>query len=514
MSEENVQLMTRLRKRKHVSYCTSFNSDDSIDSPNYNKNKSSKEVKVNILNQENELSEYEQIRQKNIEERRRLLVELNIEDIKKEFNSIVPQKKKASPKRSKTPPPPRPKSLRLQKKNPEGEPVLEYQNNNESTVDPGIKRKPAGSFPMTSEAGNELDGKEVKVFIDNLKLDNMCTSEPITKFSVELEEFRGSLEKLTLSSENVAKVVPHRVYSMAVHPSNDLLLAAGDKWGNVGLWNVNGKEGKDIMLFNPHIGPVSCINFCSYNPERIYSTSHDGTVVCGDMKKGIFDDVYASDENMPKNHTTWHCQTAANCLMVAHGNGNVALVDNRCKTLQGWFYCHTRSVRTVQLHPLQSEYFITSSAVCEAKIWDSRYMLNKKQSYPICSFTHAKGLTSAFFSPSGKHVLTTCNDDKLRIYDVTEMNGTHKLLAEKVHNTHTGQWLTTFKATWHPQRDDVFIVGSMDRPRCIPIFNSKCQLIHKFTDEDLSSVCSVCVFHPKQQIIFGGNSSGRVHVFM
>jgi hypothetical protein len=33
------------------------------------------------------------------------------------------------------------------------------------------------------------------------------------------------------------------------------------------------------------------------------------------------------------------------------------------------------------------------------------------------------------------------------------------------HNTHTGQWLTTFKATWHPQRDDVFVVGSMEQPR-------------------------------------------------
>jgi hypothetical protein len=33
------------------------------------------------------------------------------------------------------------------------------------------------------------------------------------------------------------------------------------------------------------------------------------------------------------------------------------------------------------------------------------------------------------------------------------------------HNTHTGQWLTTFKAVWHPQRDGVFVVGSMEQPR-------------------------------------------------
>lgn len=34
------------------------------------------------------------------------------------------------------------------------------------------------------------------------------------------------------------------------------------------------------------------------------------------------------------------------------------------------------------------------------------------------------------------------------------------------HNNFTGRWLTPFKAVWHPQRDDVFIVGSMEqRPR-------------------------------------------------
>jgi WD40 repeat protein len=44
---------------------------------------------------------------------------------------------------------------------------------------------------------------------------------------------------------------------------------------------------------------------------------------------------------------------------------------------------------------------------------------------------HPKGLSSAFFSPAGKYVVTTCNDDCLRVYDVTNMlttrpNGTFK----------------------------------------------------------------------------------------
>lgn len=33
------------------------------------------------------------------------------------------------------------------------------------------------------------------------------------------------------------------------------------------------------------------------------------------------------------------------------------------------------------------------------------------------------------------------------------------------HNNFTGQWLTPLKAVWHPQREDVFVVGSLLKPR-------------------------------------------------
>ncbi len=40
-------------------------------------------------------------------------------------------------------------------------------------------------------------------------------------------------------------------------------------------------------------------------------------------------------------------------------------------------------------------------------------------------------------------------------------------------------------------------------------------MVRKFRDEDfLGSVCSLNAFHPTQSILVGGNSSGRVHVFM
>lgn len=44
---------------------------------------------------------------------------------------------------------------------------------------------------------------------------------------------------MVLQEDAVAKVVPTRIYSVAVHPSeSSTLVAAGDKQGHVGLWNV------------------------------------------------------------------------------------------------------------------------------------------------------------------------------------------------------------------------------------------------------------------------------------
>lgn len=44
---------------------------------------------------------------------------------------------------------------------------------------------------------------------------------------------------MSIGEDRVAKVVPNRIFSMAIHPSEDMVLAvAGGKWGKLGFWNV------------------------------------------------------------------------------------------------------------------------------------------------------------------------------------------------------------------------------------------------------------------------------------
>ena len=68
----------------------------------------------------------------------------------------------------------------------------------------------------------------------------------------------ANLEKLKITDETIAKVMPFRIFSLAIHPTESkLLVAAGDKWGSIGFWDVLDRksENKGIQL-------IKVIAFC------------------------------------------------------------------------------------------------------------------------------------------------------------------------------------------------------------------------------------------------------------
>lgn len=61
----------------------------------------------------------------------------------------------------------------------------------------------------------------------------------ITHIVMIFSRYQNSLNSMVLSEDNVRKVVQNRVCSVAIHPSESLVfVAAGDKYGQIGLWNV------------------------------------------------------------------------------------------------------------------------------------------------------------------------------------------------------------------------------------------------------------------------------------
>lgn len=173
----------------------------------------------------------------------------------------------------------------------------------------------------------------------------------------------------------------------------------------------------------------------------------------------------------------------------------------------------------VSVHPLKKEYFLAPSSKGDCAIFDTRMATSSKLMKPLINlYGHTKSLSSAKFSPlTGSKVVTVAYDNKIRLFNTSEeFKQDLKPYKSISHNNQTGRWLTTFKAEWHPQNEDIFFVGSMNQPRQMDVVTNKGNLsdLYALKGEDLASVCSIVKCHPSKDIIVGGNSSGRVHVFM
>ena len=104
------------------------------------------------------------------------------------------------------------------------------------------------------------------------------------------------------------------------------------------------------------------------------------------------------------------------------------------------------SAKTVSVHPLRKEWFVCGSSYGKCCLFDIRGKMGNRKGelQPLASFEgHTRSVYSAFLSPvTGQKLVTVCNDDRIRIFDVGESKRPPKVIK---HNNHTGRWLTTFK---------------------------------------------------------------------
>ena len=139
---------------------------------------------------------------------------------------------------------------------------------------------------------------------------------------------------------------------------------------------------------------------------------------------------------------------------------------------------------------------------------------------------HTKSISSAGITPDGTCMVSVSHDDTVKLWegDFTRKNDTITCTNVMRKNNHTGRWLSTFKLVFDPKLPRTFVIGSMDQPRRIEVYDivkPKSSTKNNYTflkscsllAEDLKSVCSRNAVHPSLNIVVGGNSSGRVHLF-
>ncbi|XP_047195728.1 WD repeat-containing protein 76 [Hippoglossus stenolepis] len=460
------------------------------------------------------LSVYELERLENIRQNQAFLSSIHLFQATKELKQLSrPKASQRGLMRSNTAAkevlPPR-KSLRLQNKDaeiltlpPEPRGPLIYEESRQL-------KKPAGPLPMdplNMEEGSKLPSQLLKICSEN------STKE--REVDLDLKNYGSTLKQMKITEERVAKVVKDRIFSAAFHPcSSSLLMAAGDKWGKVGLWKLGADWGDDgVLVFAPHTRPVGCMAFSRAHATQLLSLSYDGSFRCMDIEKGVFDDVYDIKNGLKTFDFMSH-----DCLTLVVGNwyGDVAIIDRRTpgNSHESVHSLDRKSLRCVSVHPVQKHYF----AVAESKIvsiYDSRCLKQTKCQAVSQLHGHSLSISSAYFSPhTGNRVLTSCMDNHIRIYDTSAMATQSPLLTKIGHDMHTGRWLSKLSAVWDPKQEECFVVGSMLRPRRVQVFHESGRLQHSFSDNDnLTTVLSVTAFHPTRNALLGANSSGRLHVF-
>ena len=174
------------------------------------------------------------------------------------------------------------------------------------------------------------------------------------------------------------------------------------------------------------------------------------------------------------------------------------------------------------LHP-DGNIMATAGLSTMVQLWDVRkvpcYNKNSGKLPTSFAYQHAgRSINSAYFSPSGKSLLTTTQSNKLEILEDSHLaSGLIKPKSSIKHDNQTGRWLSTLMAKWHPSTfsdRELFVVGSMKKPRCIEVFADSGDLVREISGDALTAVASRCCFHPNSNklIVVGGNSSGRVTV--
>ncbi len=184
------------------------------------------------------------------------------------------------------------------------------------------------------------------------------------KSEISLE---SQVENLSLDSEDcVAKVVPDRIYSINFHPtSQKLLLAAGDKSGHLGFWDVDCKSdatgSNGVHLFKPHNSAISNIEW-NQSGTKLLSSCYAGSMRLFDIQKetfiGLFETYDESEQYEGKfgsglddeGWMQYTCYDHRNddCIFYSTSTGNVVHIDTRQKKVTMNCALSERKINTVR----------------------------------------------------------------------------------------------------------------------------------------------------------------------
>jgi len=309
------------------------------------------------------------------------------------------------------------------------------------------------------------------------------------------------------SEENCVKVTKSGATHLGIANRSDVLLvAAGDKEGRVGFWNLSRDYADQANIqVQPHTQYISGLKWSGLDGagagQELFTCSYDGTCRRLDVSQGVFDTVYATEDH---EFSAFDVQAGNKTVYLCSNEGEFLVVDSRqSKPAVKPYSMHSRKINTVHIEPAEGNLFTTSSTGGYVGVWDVR-----KLPRSVAMYAHNKSCQGAFFAPDGsQRVLTTCYDDYLRVWSLKAKEASVRVS----HNCHTGRWVLPFRAIWTPAGDGI-VCGHMKRR--VSVYSSEDgKRVVDCQSDFLTAIPSRFFVHPTLPLLGAATSSGRIALF-
>ncbi|XP_010533089.1 PREDICTED: WD repeat-containing protein 76 [Tarenaya hassleriana] len=343
-------------------------------------------------------------------------------------------------------------------------------------------------------------------------LDSSCDSAKnervVFPIKCENSESRNALdlESLTLEPKNVARVVPGRIFVVKFLPCADVnMVAAGDKLGNIGFWNLDSKDEEDgIYLYHPHSAPVSSILFQRSSLSKVITSCYGGFIRLMDAEKSVFDLVYSSSYAV---YSLSQRPEDEQSLYFGEGAGGFNVWDLRAGKSSFQWDLHEGRINSVDFNPQKPYIMATSSSDGTACLWDLRRM-GAKEPRTLNTLTHGKAVHSAYFSPSGLSLATTSFDNHVGILGGSNFEDISMI----DHNNHTSRWISTFRGIWGWDDSYIFI-GNVGRGVDV-ISTAEKRTVKTLQSPNESAISCRFHSHPLNVgMLAGSTAGGQVYVW-
>lgn len=360
------------------------------------------------------------------------------------------------------------------------------------------------------------------------------------------EQAREELNKLELYQDfhpNQIMLTTARMTTIEFHPSNKRkIVFGGDTGGMLGIWAVDDDtvEEPAITRFNPHRKNIARISVRPEVLEEVVSCSYDGSIRAMDLQKNVskciveFDDQWGDASGVSDfkfiDKNIGYLTTLGGEFSIFDLREGIAKREN-----SKVYRLHDKKIGYFSVCPTDDKLLATASLDRTMRIWDLRMIKDQLWSDyddvkgPQCVAAYRSRL-SVSCTDWNRHGDIVCNgyDDTIRIFHMNKGDGILKTIsslekpkdgdiAENLtpdvtikHNCQSGRWVSILKSRWQTcPNDGVEKILIANMKRSLDVYNRDGVMLAHCDDERMTSVPAVCTFHPTENWIVGGNSSGK-----